>query len=196
MQFLTESTVLREASSAISQANQAKLAVAFWGDGSIERLGLQRDGLNIAVLCNLESGACNPAVIRRLLALAPGRVRSNPRLHSKVYLTNNCAIVGSSNASSNGLAVEGEELCGWIEANVLLTQKAQLSEIEGWFDELFKSSTDITDPMLTQSETIWESRRRNTAVGINFTHDLIEACLAAPQHPAGVELRWHTSLMT
>src|SRR5258708_2971360 len=127
MHFLTEQTAPPLIIDALQKATSAKLAVAFWGEGAVERLGVRRDHLEVEIICNLESGACNPAEIRRLIAMAPAvRIRSNPRLHAKLYWTANCAVVGSSNASANGLAVEGRPLAGWAEANVLVEDSPTL----------------------------------------------------------------------
>lgn len=70
MKFLDETNALAEIH-LLRQADTARLAVAFWGKGAIERLGLNRPGLVAKILCNLDSGAYNPAELRRILDL-PG----------------------------------------------------------------------------------------------------------------------------
>jgi hypothetical protein len=79
------------------------MAVAFWGDGATKGLGLDKKRGEVAtVICNLKSGGTNPNEIRELW-----KANINPlqcdKLHGKVYLFDDCVIIGSSNASSNGL---------------------------------------------------------------------------------------------
>src|SRR3546814_14672636 len=92
------------------------LAVAFWGHGAVDSLGLNVAD-NARMICNLESGATNPVEVEKLMRSA--KVKSHPRLHAKLYAAGDWVIVGSSNASSNGLALESRDLAGWIDANIL-----------------------------------------------------------------------------
>lgn len=183
MRFLTEQTVPAQIIDALQRASSTKIAVAFWGEGAAELLGIGRPGLAAEIICNLESGACNPTEISRLMAMAPNvSVRSNPRLHAKLYWTAQRAVVGSSNASSNGLVVEGTGLSGWAEANMLIEDRPILLEMERWFDDVFKASHEISDIELEQAETIWRMRRKLAAPGIILTRDLLDACRKTLNH--------------
>lgn len=183
MRFLTEQTAPVQIIDALQGAFDTKIAVAFWGDGAAEFLRIDRPGLTAKIICNLESGACNPSEIRRLIAMAPNvRVRSNPRLHAKLYWTRQCAVVGSSNASSNGLVVEGNALSGWAEANMLIDDLPTLIEMERWFDDLFNASHEISDMDLQQADAIWRTRRKLAAPGIILTRNLLDACRKTPNH--------------
>jgi hypothetical protein len=64
------------------------------------------------IVCNLESGACNPDPIRQLSQLG-WNIRTNPRLHAKVYLFPSAAVVGSANPSTNGLSFDFYAGKGW-----------------------------------------------------------------------------------
>jgi len=185
MKFLTEQTAPPLIIEALQLATSAKLAVAFWGDGAVARLGIGQSHLEVEIICNLESGACNPAEIRRLVAMTPAvQIRSNPRLHGKLYWTANRAVVGSSNASANGLAVEGQALAGWAEANVSVDDPQTLDDMRKWFDDLFQASHAISDDDLLQAEDIWKLRRRMAAPGVSSVRNLLEAYRMAPAHPA------------
>jgi len=52
-------------------------------------------------------------------------------------LDSHAAIVGSANASSNGLPEEDFKATGLIEAGVYLDDPATLAEIQTWFHELY-----------------------------------------------------------
>ena len=62
--FLGEIAAQAQIRELLEHADEAKLAVAFWGRGAIETLGLERKALNVEIMRNLDSGACNPTEIR------------------------------------------------------------------------------------------------------------------------------------
>lgn len=159
-EFLTDGNeIVSQVRNFFEQATVIKCAVAFWGNRAPFLLGLR--GLNkpIRIICNLESGATNPTVIRELLDIPQLEIRSHELLHAKVYWTEQGAIIGSSNASSNGLSYEGYETNSWIEANISVTNPKILTHIENWFDELWKKSNPVDLTQLRQIERLWRRRR-------------------------------------
>jgi hypothetical protein len=107
----------------LESSSQIRAAVAYWGADAMEQLGIEGlAGRDVIIICDLMSGACNPDEIERLQKyLGRQRVLMRDNLHAKVWLTEKGAIVGSSNASANGLGFERAELRGSIEANLLPT---------------------------------------------------------------------------
>lgn len=184
MEFVDEQSALTALRSMFTQAGQARLAVAFWGAGAIERLGLDRDGLSLRIVCNLESGACNPDEIDRLMNLGSVTVRSDPRLHGKVYWTPSVVLIGSSNASTNGLAVEGTLLAGWAEANTLTDDPAIVAASLAWFEQRWSASHEISEIDLEDARRLWRLRTRGASPGTRFGRDLLGACHSAPDHLA------------
>lgn len=183
MQFLTEETAPVAIREILKDATLAKIAVAFWGDGAVARLGIGRNGLKAKVICNLQSGACNPIEIRRLLALKPNiEVHTNARLHAKVYWTQNGAIVGSSNASTNGLAVEGRALGSWAEGNILVNDASVLGKMSNWFDQLFDLSGEITEADLAKAEEAWNNRSLICPTALNGKQGLLETYRKTSEH--------------
>jgi len=138
-----------------------KLAVAFWGKGAIESLGLDMNGATGAqIICNLETGATNPSVVRELME-AGASVKSHSRLHAKVYLADSIVILGSSNASGNGLVVEDNESSGWVEANVMTDDSSLVRKLNEWFDKLWvcRNSRKVDEKMLVAAQIRWAKRR-------------------------------------
>lgn len=189
MKLLDESDALFEIRDLLRQADTARLAVAFWGKGAIERLGLDRSGLTVDILCNLDSGACNPSELRRIRALPGITLKSHPSLHAKVYWTPQAAVIGSSNASANGLALEGDAAGGWREANVRLDGAAMLDDIVTWFDTLFVQGNAILDEDLERAEEVWKARVKMAPTGTRLVGDLIAAFTNAPAHPVWRQVR-------
>lgn len=188
MKFLDESTALDTIGKILEDSSKAKMAVAFWGDGALRKLGIPRPGLLIEAICNLESGSCNPFEIRKLRDASGISLKTHKRLHAKVYWTPSAAVLGSSNASSNGLAVEGQEVLSWAEANLLVDRPKLLAELSIWFDRLFGEGREISDRDLELAEERWARRPCGGPAAI-LTDDLMTAYRADPQNRAWARVK-------
>lgn len=184
MKFLDENTVLQSVRASLSMTDTGTLVVAFWGNGAIERLGLDKPWRSLRVVCNLESGACNPAEITRLQAIPNVEVRTDWRLHGRVYLTPDNVVLGSSNASSNGLVVEGAAALGWAEANIESSDPKFLEEIATWCGTRFEQAVPIDDGMLDLARASWSARKTFAPVAGPLTADLIDLVRREPNHVA------------
>lgn len=142
-------------------AGTARLAVAFWGNGAVRSLGLRGRKGQTQVLCDLFSGCCNPDEIKRLLR-AHVEVRYVSGLHAKLYSTPGGVVVGSSNASANGLGFEGHELTGNVELNVLIKDRPLRTKAEAWFDQLWEEGGYVDDEVAESARTVWSGRRAFT----------------------------------
>jgi len=161
-------------------AAEAVIAVPFWGKGAIKLLGLGR-GQKIRVICNLAASACNPYVIADLKKLRGISLRTHPRLHAKIYAAQKFSIVGSSNASTNGLAVEGDTLKGWIEANLLSDDQNLVRDTLDRFDEIWASQETqlVTASALRKAKIAWDNRPKQNATPTART--LLAACRETPE---------------
>ncbi|WP_168193475.1 phospholipase D family protein [Bradyrhizobium sp. NAS96.2] len=155
-------------------------------------LGLQ-NWKNVEVICNLESGGCNPYAIEELLK-AGFEVRSHRRLHAKIYIFNERVIIGSSNVSSNGLMETISEAKGWVEANVLSDERLLVDRARSLFRQLWtKKPTKVVEldsEFLADAKNAWDSRPH---VGPTTTaKTLLAACKEWPQLFASVFLAIYT----
>jgi phosphatidylserine/phosphatidylglycerophosphate/cardiolipin synthase-like enzyme len=158
IKFLDGAATTAQIKVLVQSSTKVRMAVAFWGDGATEGLGLnQKEGEAVTVICNLNSGGTNPNEIRELW-----KAKINPlqcdKLHGKVYLFDDCVIIGSSNASSNGLALQGNELAGWHEANVLSDDQTVYNDAERWFNQLLTRPI-IDDADFKAAEDAFKRRR-------------------------------------
>lgn len=160
-----------------------RLAVAFWGAGATARLGLsEADGGRI--ICNLESGCCNPEEIKKL----KGRfdLKTHSKLHGKVYSflktdqAQAVAVVGSSNASLNGLALEGE-IKGWRELNVAFSSEDTLAELDKWFDRMWDEGDDVQNADLEKAALAWK-RRQAQSIPRPTSKSIIQAAIEKPAY--------------
>ena len=117
MLLLNGSELFHQLRRDVEKAPQVKLAIAYWGTGSVDALGLHGTDQKITIVCNLSQGCTNPAEIRKLLARG-ATVYSSDILHAKAGVIEDLetAFLGSSNASSNGWNFER---AGNAELNVL-----------------------------------------------------------------------------
>ena len=120
----------------INEGDQIKVAIAYWGKDALSLLGLNSRKKTVKVICCLRNGASDPAIISRF----GKRARQNDKLHAKVIWTPKGAIIGSANASSNGLPEEEELANGLIEAGIYVNNSRTLASIESWFDFQFKNA--------------------------------------------------------
>lgn len=157
---------LKEISERLQAGSRNDIAVAYWGRGATTLLKL--DGTRpTRVVCDLLSGGCNPYEIRSLLvALKDDKgtnVRYFDRLHAKVYLTDRCAVVGSANASSNGLSSESSN--GTFEAAICTENPQTVAKAANWFDTLWQRSSIITDERLRLAEEAWRRQPSRPQAG-------------------------------
>jgi hypothetical protein len=137
MKFLDGRALTAAMKRLVSKPGKIKIAISYWGKHALTLLKLDTTNKNIVVLCCLKGGKSAPKVIKKFR----NRARQCDRLHAKVLWTQNEAIVGSANASSNGMPREEDLAAGLIEAGVLITDSGELKRIETWFDRYYESET-------------------------------------------------------
>jgi hypothetical protein len=185
MKLITEADIFDCLSKLRTQSKQAQIAVAFWGKGSHDQLGtLPAD---TRIICNLISGGTNPEEIEKLSKKYD--VRQLDTLHAKVYLFDKAAVVGSSNASANGLSYQAEECRGWIEANVLVHEEPLLKNLTAWFERLWANAREITPEDIKTAHDTWSRRRSRIPLPRNLRDgDLLNALTARPDRFTGRRL--------
>jgi len=158
MEFLSNSNYYPQVNKLFENDEDIDIAVAFWGKDAIKLFKNIFDK-KIRIICNLESGACNPQVIKELKKNSIVELRTNNHLHAKVLLQNSQVIMGSANISANGLSFEGSEQSGWIETGVLSQHKELIKNTQEWFDKTWKNSSEITSELMNTAEKNWQKKR-------------------------------------
>ena len=187
MRFLSGAEIQQQVRQLVSRAGEVSAAVAYWGKGATERTGLAENGRpeTVRVICDLLSGACNPDEVETLARLGV-TVRTLDRLHAKVWIASGQIIVGSANASHNGLPGDDEEADdASIEAAVLSRDPDLIRQVAAWFEDQWCASNAIEDRHLEQARDMW-SRRHRTG-GRGFTAPLTDKI----QKPASLD-RFHS----
>ncbi|TBY07330.1 phospholipase D family protein [Rhizobium laguerreae] len=160
MTIVTGPELFDEIKAAIGKSKSVRLAVAFWGGGAVEAMGLS-ESHKIEVLCNLEMGGTNPDEIEQIIRLGAD-VRAHKTLHAKMGVAGDWGFVGSSNASANGLGLQGREARGWEELNVLFKTRDDIHRLNAEF-ERFRDSAgpplEIGCEALLDARRLWRVRK-------------------------------------
>jgi hypothetical protein len=178
MEFLDGEAAAAEIAKLVETSFGVTMAVAFWGDGAGESLGLMRRQAPVSIVCNLKTGGTNPHEIEKLMG-AGHEVRQCDDLHGKVYLFDDRVIIGSSNASANGLALQGAELAGWREANVVTSDPGIMQAAESWIERLETRPIDEND--LEAAKEVFNRRRASTPIASKGVSSLARAVRINPE---------------
>jgi len=151
MKFFTGKENTIRITKLLKSSNNLKCAVAFWGSDASK--WLKNTDQEIEIICNLESGVTDPYEIEKLLLQPNIKIKTQSRLHAKVYWTNEIAIVGSSNVSDNGLPQNNST--GNIEASIEIISHELLKEIEEWFKKQWEHAKNINNKLLEDQKIKW-----------------------------------------
>lgn len=131
-------------------------AVAFWGSGSADCI--KAAGGNLAdsrIVCDLSMGGCWPNALEELGAPNNERIRRRDGLHAKVYISDAGMVVGSPNASANGIGFNQKDAI-WLEAGTFHEPKSQAwDQAISWFDALFDGATIVDTAALADARRRW-----------------------------------------
>lgn len=159
MRFITEREAKTLIRAKIKASGNSRLAVAFWGSGACEELQIEQNSKNVSIICNLRMGGTNPAEIEEMIKRGI-KITQSDALHAKVYLFDDGVLIGSSNASSNGLSFQDGELHSWVEANVYIEEDQLLAAVSEWFGRI--ETRAITPKDLAYAKLQWRKRRSIT----------------------------------
>ncbi len=169
-----ENHFLKSIAGVLAKGDEIDLAVAYWGLGAVKALGI--DGSKkTRILCDLMSAGCNPYEIEQLLR-PPFKdkveVRHLGGLHAKVYRTPGIVIVGSANASMNGLGTEAT--IGTIEAAIETDSADVLADVKIWFNQLWEDRAIAVDSNLIAESIAVPRGPRTSTTAATFVDLLLD----------------------
>lgn len=162
IEFFDGTNAQSKIASLISNADRIRIAVAYWGKDAARNLRLKdlkrRD---VKIVCDLDNGGSNPSEIKEIQrTFGKQNVLSCPWLHAKAWITDKCVILGSSNASANGIGWEGAETSGLIEANIITDDKNIVSAVHKWFEQcVMRGARQINKDDFDRAKKAWKERR-------------------------------------
>lgn len=156
----TAETAAHLKSALASEEGEAVLAVSYWGDGAARELGLTESKAAIRIICDLWSGRCNPKEIKRLLT-AGAIIKTLDRFHAKTYCFSKEAVIGSNNASANGLGFEGSEAKSNVELSAVIQDAAFVAAVRDWFEKQWDKAGPVDRQAADDARPFWEAAQRN-----------------------------------
>lgn len=119
---------------------EVKCAVAYWGSHGFDL----DDVKNWKIVCDIVGGSTSPNALTALGAPTNSSLKHHSNLHSKVYLSDRGAVIGSANASAGGLHTM-DRSSRMLEAGVYYDADDNIwHQATAWFDQLFQRA-DIVD---------------------------------------------------
>ena len=134
--------------------------MAYWGTGASKELGLDNRKGPFRIICDLWSGRCNPAEIKKLLKYG-AEIKTRDKLHAKTYCISDRVIIGSSNASTNGLGIEGSEARSNIELNAAIRDADFVAAVRSWFEDEWHKAEPVDSTSAEDARPFWEAAQRN-----------------------------------
>lgn len=162
------------------QTGDLDIAVAFWGKGAIDMLGLARRGRDIRVILDLSSGASHPDEVDALRGLSRCKVKCLPRFHAKSYLSGTEMVVGSANASKDGLGADGTDKTRWHELAMLSDDPKIVSDGAAWFERRWKLAKTVSKEDVASARVAWLIKQQNRALPAPMGKDLLSAAIENP----------------
>lgn len=121
--------------------SDVKCAVAYWGNHGFD-LG---DVKNWKIVCDIVGGSTSPTALTALGAPTNSNLKHYSNLHSKVYLSDRGAVIGSANASAGGLHTM-DRSSRMLEAGVYYDSADSIwRQATAWFDQLFESAEAVDE---------------------------------------------------
>lgn len=188
-EFITERQVVRVIQKKLEDGSSLSAAVAFWGSGAADKLNIRHKNAHlIEIVCNLRMGGTNPNEVKELQR-RDVKVKHRDDLHAKVYIFDDSVIIGSSNASANGLAFQEGDALSWREANVFTSDQQIVAKAKLWFEEINNNASFVLSKDLKIASDAWSKRRSRNPIR---ARSLYEAASTNPKllegHPIYISI--------
>lgn len=135
-------TDLSEAIKNVCAGQDVRCAVAFWGNGSEALFNVKNS--HPRIICDITLGGTSPQALRALGAPDNENLCHVRGLHAKVYISDQGAVIGSANASQNGVGFN--KMAALTEGGVFIsTDSDGYKEAESWLEGLLATSEPVDE---------------------------------------------------
>lgn len=154
-------------------------AVAFWGHRAAELF--TEDLLDAHVVCDISLGGTSERALREMGAPGNPNLRVHDGLHAKVYLSDTGLIVGSANASKNGIGF-GAASPGYLEAGVFSQANSDAwRAAKVWIVKLYKAASAIDEAEVLRARKLYVPKVGGE-LSLSITPgSLLELAIAKPE---------------
>ncbi len=148
----------------VCDAPNVDCAVAFWGVGMKSELFPHAGDGKIRIVCDISMGGTCRKALGEWGAPQNVNLKVHEKFHGKVYISSRGAVIGSPNASDNGVGREADAGGKLIEAGVFCpTGSEAYSGAANWFEGLFVQASVIgIEELLSAPERSRELRPRGS----------------------------------
>lgn len=166
MKFLTDEDILKQVQKLCAKRQPLLIAVSYWGKDAVKETGLRHrieaDPTSVRIICDLWSGACNPAPIQELIE-SEVEVKTLDHFHAKVWVCGSDILIGSANVSSNGLGFDDtKSIKNNIEAAVRVRDSNTATTVRRWFENQWENKSYTIEPdEIKQAQKFWNERRNS-----------------------------------
>jgi hypothetical protein len=177
-EFLTGDS-LSEKIKEVCSGKNVRIAAAFWGKGAVDTLFDGKLPEDAQIICDISMGGTNPDELREMGAPNNPALRFLDGLHAKVYLSDKGCVVGSANASDNGVGFFGA--AKHTEAGVYHKSDSSVTvEVAAWLDNVWiGDNCKVVDKVALESA---ENRNNhNSAPRVPLGANLIDSLLEDPK---------------
>ncbi len=143
----------------VCSGDDVKCAVAFWGNNAEVELfnPPQIEAKEFKIICDISMGGTNPETIKQLGAPENPNLKHIEGLHAKVYISNSGCVIGSANASDNGVGFQNS--AKHLEAGVFHLPRSKVWEkARKWFEKTFKVAKPLDAKAFDECERRWKNR--------------------------------------
>lgn len=145
----------------VVRGKNLRCAVAFWGAGAVEELFGNEilDREDVWIVCDISMGGTNPDTLCALGAPNNENLGHIEGLHAKLYHSDAGMVVGSANASRNGIGFMNNA-AGLVESGMFIKSGTKTwKAARTWFEEdVWSQSTEIDEPTLMTAQITWRNR--------------------------------------
>lgn len=157
-----------------------RCAVAFWGKGSSDLFDRDSSERDLRIVCDISMGGCHPDALRSIGAPDDADVRYYDGLHAKVYLSDRGVVVGSANASDNGVGF-GTKGAVLVEAGTFHAPASQAwANASDWFEALHPDALQVDAAALERAGRLFRPRRARHAPVAGRAGSLLDMIVADP----------------
>lgn len=125
----------------ICMEREVDCAVAFWGPTVRATLFPRWNEGGVRIVCDIAMGCNSQVALTNLGAPENARLRVHDGLHTKMYLSASGAVVGSCNASLNGLGRDSVDPRNLEVGTFLPAGSKAWRDAKKWFDDLFANGS-------------------------------------------------------
>lgn len=160
----------------VTGGKNVSCAVAYLGSTKV----LSNVGRDARILCNIDSGSTSGDALKAYGAPKNKKLKHSQRFHAKVYMSDVGVVIGSANATLNGLGSAGRAPV-LLEAGTFHKPTSKVwRQAVHWFDEIYDSSDLVDQACLEWADRIFRPSRTASCPS-GATNSILDQIVTDPE---------------